>query len=213
MKGCPDADGDGIADKNDNCPDKKGTLENKGCPDTDGDGILDKDDNCPTEKGLKTLNGCPDTDGDGIKNADDKCPQEAGLKENGGCPDSDDDKVIDKNDDCPKEKGLVALGGCSIQNLTVENKDLSAEQNKLMADFSKNIIEKTLTAEQVLTVKNTILLTPNQSLVLVMKGKKSDVLRKMMESNISDKLNGLKYEILEENKSEKTGFEIRLKNE
>ena len=213
LKGCPDADGDGIADKNDNCPDKKGSLENKGCPDTDGDGIIDKDDNCPTEKGIKAMQGCPDSDADGIKDADDKCPQEAGTKENGGCPDSDGDKVIDKNDDCPQEKGLVELGGCTIQNLSVDNVNLSVEQNKLVSDFTKNIIDKTITQEQVLSVKNTILLLPNQTLLFVMKGKKSDVLRKMIEATISDKLKPLKYEILEENKADKTGIEIRLKNE
>jgi hypothetical protein len=39
----------------------------KGCPDTDKDGIADKDDKCPTVAGPKE-NGCPwpDTDGDGV---------------------------------------------------------------------------------------------------------------------------------------------------
>lgn len=213
LKGCPDSDGDGIADKNDNCPDTKGTLENNGCPDTDGDGIIDKEDNCPTEKGLKALIGCPDLDNDGIKDSEDKCPQEAGTKQNNGCPDTDDDSVIDKNDDCPNEKGLVELNGCLIQNLSINNANLSIEQNKLLSDFTKNIIDKTLPQEQVLSVKNTLLMLPNQSLILVMKGKKSNVVRKMIEANISDKLKTLKYEILEENKADKTGIEIRLKNE
>jgi hypothetical protein len=44
--GCPDKDGDGIADKDDKCPDVAGPKENAGCPwpDTDGDSVLDKDD-------------------------------------------------------------------------------------------------------------------------------------------------------------------------
>lgn len=213
LKGCPDSDGDGIADKNDNCPDKKGTLENNGCPDVDGDGVIDKEDNCPTEKGLKTMQGCPDSDNDGIKDSEDKCPQEAGTKENNGCPDTDNDGLIDKNDDCPTEKGFVELNGCLIQNLSTDNANLSIEQNKLLSDFTKNIIDKTFTQEQVLSVKNTILTLPNQSLILVIKGKKTDILRKMIETTVSGKLNTLKYEIIEENKADKTGIEIRLKNE
>jgi hypothetical protein len=34
-----------------------------GCPDTDGDGIADKDDECPNEAG-PVSKGCPDTDGE-----------------------------------------------------------------------------------------------------------------------------------------------------
>ncbi len=55
LNGCPDADGDGIADKDDRCPNDKGTKELQGCPDRDGDGIADKDDECPDQKGLKQL--------------------------------------------------------------------------------------------------------------------------------------------------------------
>jgi hypothetical protein len=53
IKGCPDADGDGITDKDDKCPTVAGPKENAGCPwpDTDGDGVLDKDDKCPEVKG------------------------------------------------------------------------------------------------------------------------------------------------------------------
>ena len=60
-KGCPDKDGDGLLDNNDNCPDVAGPLENKGCPylDTDKDGILDKDDVCPTVPGVPEYKGCP----------------------------------------------------------------------------------------------------------------------------------------------------------
>ena len=49
LAGCPDADGDGVADGNDNCPNEAGPAANNGCPwpDTDGDGVLDKDDQCP----------------------------------------------------------------------------------------------------------------------------------------------------------------------
>jgi outer membrane protein OmpA-like peptidoglycan-associated protein len=60
--GCPDADGDGVADGDDNCPNEAGPAANNGCPwpDTDGDGILDKDDKCPNEAGVAANNGCPE---------------------------------------------------------------------------------------------------------------------------------------------------------
>jgi outer membrane protein OmpA-like peptidoglycan-associated protein len=55
-----------------------------GCPDTDGDGVADKDDSCPKQAGI--VNGCPDTDGDGIADKDDKCPDQAGVVAKKGCP-------------------------------------------------------------------------------------------------------------------------------
>ena len=64
LGGKSDADNDGIADKDDACPEMAGTAQTNGCPDTDGDGIADKDDNCPLLKG--NLMGCPDSDNDGI---------------------------------------------------------------------------------------------------------------------------------------------------
>jgi outer membrane protein OmpA-like peptidoglycan-associated protein len=62
LKGCPDADKDGIADKEDKCPTVAGPKENAGCPwpDTDGDGVLDKDDKCPEVKGTVANEGCPE---------------------------------------------------------------------------------------------------------------------------------------------------------
>jgi len=57
-----------------------------GCPDADNDGIADGDDECPNVAGLAKFNGCPDTDGDGIKDSEDDCPNEAGIAELNGCP-------------------------------------------------------------------------------------------------------------------------------
>ena len=44
FNGCPDSDGDGVADPNDACPDVAGLAKFKGCPDSDGDGIEDGKD-------------------------------------------------------------------------------------------------------------------------------------------------------------------------
>ena len=81
-----DKDKDGVADKNDDCPNEAGLAALKGCPDKDGDGLTDKKDNCPDIKGVIELQGCPDKDNDGIADSEDKCPEEKGTKETKGCP-------------------------------------------------------------------------------------------------------------------------------
>ncbi len=114
FNGCPDSDGDGIEDRRDECPNEFGLAQFNGCPDTDGDGIPDNKDDCPTVAGLPALNGCPDADGDGIADDDDECPNEAGPAENNGCPfeDRDGDGVLDKDDECPDTPGTAANNGC-----------------------------------------------------------------------------------------------------
>ena len=133
FNGCPDTDGDGVPDKDDQCPDVAGLKEFNGCPDTDGDGIQDKDDECPEVAGLKEFNGCPDTDGDGVADKDDKCPDEKGPKENNGCPwpDRDGDGVLDKDDECPDQKGTVANNGCP---------EVTQEDQKKLNEFAKAIL-------------------------------------------------------------------------
>ncbi len=81
-------------------------------PDADGDGVADKDDACPNEAGLAALGGCPDADNDGVADKDDTCPNEAGLATLAGCPDADEDGIADKDDACPNEAGVAALDGC-----------------------------------------------------------------------------------------------------
>ena len=63
-------------------------LQFNGCPDTDGDGVADPDDECPNEAGPAANNGCPwpDRDGDGVPDKDDQCPDVAGTVANNGCP-------------------------------------------------------------------------------------------------------------------------------
>lgn len=59
---CPDSDGDGVCDFQDNCPDTPAgvKVDPTGCPfDTDGDGVPDSLDECPTIAGPPTNNGCP----------------------------------------------------------------------------------------------------------------------------------------------------------
>jgi outer membrane protein OmpA-like peptidoglycan-associated protein len=69
LDGCPDADEDGLADKDDNCPEEFGPIENNGCPwtDRDSDGVLDKDDNCPDVAGTATNAGCPEYPIEGLE--------------------------------------------------------------------------------------------------------------------------------------------------
>jgi outer membrane protein OmpA-like peptidoglycan-associated protein len=113
-----DADGDGINDDVDQCPqeaeDKDGFEDENGCPDTDNDadGVADGADQCPTEAEDKDAfqdeDGCPDADNDadGLADGTDKCPLEAEDKDNfqdeDGCPDldNDGDGVPDAQDKC-----------------------------------------------------------------------------------------------------------------
>jgi OmpA-OmpF porin, OOP family len=93
-----DADGDGIPDNVDKCPndpeDKDGFQDADGCPDpdNDADGIPDKADKCPNEAedkdGFEDADGCPDPDNDkdGVLDAADKCPNDPGPADNAGCP-------------------------------------------------------------------------------------------------------------------------------
>jgi len=53
-----DADGDGLTDDVDVCPDAAGPVSGEGCPDSDGDGISDAEDECP-EVPAQAADGCP----------------------------------------------------------------------------------------------------------------------------------------------------------
>jgi OmpA-OmpF porin, OOP family len=114
--GCPDRDGDSVADADDKCPDAPGLPALMGCADRDADGVADPDDACPDAKGLAAFAGCPDTDSDGLADNKDNCPKEAGPASNQGCPvkiaDRDADGVPDAADACPDVKGTAAAKGC-----------------------------------------------------------------------------------------------------
>jgi len=118
-----DADGDGVLDNLDLCPQIAGLAELSGCPDTDGDGIADYQDKCPNIAGLKALAGCPDSDNDGVADIDDKCPDLAGPSSNDGCPDEDrdNDGVPNSIDNCPDLAGPESNKGCPVTVIDSDN--------------------------------------------------------------------------------------------
>jgi OmpA-OmpF porin, OOP family len=116
-----DADKDGIADRNDKCPNtpENVVVDKMGCPiDTDKDGVADYLDACPSIAGKETLKGCPDKDNDGIIDSEDRCPDLAGTLVLKGCPDTDKDGVADIDDKCANTKNgyKVDATGCPLDN-------------------------------------------------------------------------------------------------
>lgn len=119
-----DADGDGVANKFDQCPGTvaAATVGTNGCPlDSDGDGVANYLDNCPNTAPGAQVNakGCAlDGDGDGVTDSADLCPNTPkGVTVNAnGCPaDGDKDGVPDGIDQCPNTlPGVpVEANGCA----------------------------------------------------------------------------------------------------
>jgi outer membrane protein OmpA-like peptidoglycan-associated protein len=116
----PDADGDGVPDSLDACPNTPAgaTVDSTGCqPDSDKDGVIDAVDACPdTPRGTPVdAKGCPlDSDKDGVFDTIDACPDTpAGTPVDAkGCPrDSDGDGVIDTIDACPNTPAGTKVDG------------------------------------------------------------------------------------------------------
>jgi len=131
-----DADGDGVYDSEDRCPDqpedRDGFKDNDGCPDydNDNDGIADTVDKCPNDAEdfdqFEDEDGCPDPDNDkdGIPDLNDACPNAPedgrGKRPHDGCPstaeDQDGDGIPDASDKCPDEPedkdGFQDTDGC-----------------------------------------------------------------------------------------------------
>ena len=120
-----DADGDGILDPSDQCPNDPEDFDQfedeDGCPDLDNDrdGVPDVDDQCPLDPedrdSFEDEDGCPDPDNDedGILDVDDRCPDDPedvdGFEDEDGCPDRDNDQdgILDGDDQCPNEAEVV----------------------------------------------------------------------------------------------------------
>ncbi len=147
-----DRDGDGIMDKEDECPEVPGIAECNGCPDTDEDGICDKQDECVEEAGVAACQGCPDTDGDGVCDKNDDCVDEAGPADNNGCPlaDRDKDGVPDRDDACldtfGKPNSDPKLNGCP----EIEKPDVTKEvvdelrtlAREVYFEFNKDVLRE-----------------------------------------------------------------------
>jgi len=120
-----DADGDGIADSTDLCPDTPAGLpvDAYGCPfDSDGDGVIDLHDKCgSTPRGAFVDSvGCPlDSDADGVYDGLDFCPDtpdrwRVHVDQRGCVSDADSDGVPDTLDQCPNTPPGMAVDstGC-----------------------------------------------------------------------------------------------------
>ncbi len=116
-----DADGDGVVDANDRCPNTPLGWEvgTDGCPlDYDKDRVPNSIDECPnTPLGMQVgANGCPlDEDKDGVSDAKDRCP--------GTAPDI----IVDDN-------------GCA-KTVTTQTKEAIKEQINIVFDTNQSIIK------------------------------------------------------------------------
>ena len=129
-----DADGDGIIDAKDDCPDTPNDepVWPDGCSnaqlDSDDDGVTDDIDECPETTTGFTVDsvGCHpsqmDEDNDGVSDAGDQCPgtPEGEVADANGCADSqkdqDGDGVQDSLDQCPNtaSSATVDSDGCPV---------------------------------------------------------------------------------------------------
>ena len=133
----PDADGDGVGDDLDACPDTPDgeAVDADGCAasqlDGDGDGVSDALDQCPSTPVGETVDadGCAasqlDADGDGVADALDGCQgtPAGAVVDADGCAasqlDSDADGVSDALDQCPNTPmgETVDADGCAASQL------------------------------------------------------------------------------------------------
>ncbi|MBC8067667.1 MAG: lamin tail domain-containing protein, partial [Deltaproteobacteria bacterium] len=112
--GVEDADGDGIADDDDNCPSVFNPirpLDDDAQADADGDDIGDSCDLCPLDDGEScTPPSLYDRDGDDVVDFDDNCADAS----NAGQQDGDEDGIGDSCDACPElanEPGAACPAG------------------------------------------------------------------------------------------------------
>jgi len=162
-----DADGDGIKDDQDQCPndpeDFDGFEDDDGCPDPDNDrdGILDVDDECPNIPedfdGFEDEDGCPeanagDRDGDGIPDEHDDCPDDPedfdGFEDEDGCPDPDNDQdgIPDVDDQCPDDpevyNGYMDEDGCPDEGSVIIEDDQLVVLDKIYFETNRAVIQR-----------------------------------------------------------------------
>lgn len=168
--GDSDADGDGVADSADQCPNTPTgvAVDAKGCAiDSDGDGVSDYKDRCPGTRAGVAVNadGCPlDSDGDGVADYKDKCPNTSKGVSVGanGCPlDSDGDGVLDYADKCPNTPARTAIdaNGCAVK--------LAVLYIHFAFDSAQIMLNKGDTASSLVTAIKVLTDRPNDSVRLV----------------------------------------------
>ncbi|NOT01828.1 MAG: DUF3494 domain-containing protein [Phycisphaerales bacterium] len=150
-----DADGDGVRDTADDCPDTPSgsAIDARGCtaegPDVDGDAVPDSADRCEdTAPGAAVdATGCAaeqldnDGDGDGVNDALDECartPVTVEVDDSGcpvsapGTPDSDDDGVPNDVDQCANttDGADVDPNGCADSQLDTDGDNVSDDRDE-----------------------------------------------------------------------------------
>jgi OOP family OmpA-OmpF porin len=130
----PDADGDGVPDARDKCPDTPRWVraDENGCaPDSDGDGVDEPRDSCPdSPAGVPVdANGCPVSE-----KTETKAEPETVLDRG---PDRDSDGVPDSLDACPHTAGALPVDerGCvRPEAIQLRNVHFDLESTRLTGD-------------------------------------------------------------------------------
>jgi OOP family OmpA-OmpF porin len=135
--------------------------------DADGDGVEDASDRCPnTPAGARVdMYGCElDSDGDGVKDSKDQCPNTpAGTKVDAvGCPlppvDGDDDKdgVLNSKDQCPNTPAGVQVDvrGCEIkEEIRLKGVNFQTNSDRLLPGAEVYLDEAAATLKKNPTIK------------------------------------------------------------
>ena len=145
--------GDGVADKQDKCPNTAGDPENEGCPwaDRDGDGVPDKEDQCPDEKGTAANGGCPAQPTDLIKFIESEDNRLLFAASSSDIDEADQEKLISLKDllDRYANTTITVEGHASSDGSSAYNKKLSEERAEAVKDY---LIKLGLEANRIETI-------------------------------------------------------------